>query len=50
MELQSAFWRKQFGELTAQAQEVRALSAKVTTDAAEQINSQMARGANRAAH
>jgi hypothetical protein len=42
MELQAAFWRKQFGE-------VRALPTKVTTDAAEQINSQMAHGANRAA-
>jgi hypothetical protein len=49
MELQAAFWRKQFGVLTAQAEEVRALSMKVTTDAAEQINSQMAHGANRAA-
>ena len=42
MELQAAFWRKQFGVLTAQAEEVRALSTKVTTDAAEQIKSQMA--------
>ena len=49
MELQAAFWRKQFGVLTAQAEEVRALSTKVTTDAAEQINSQLARGANRVA-
>ena len=45
VELQSAFWRKQFGVLTAQAEEVRALSTKVTADAAEQIKSQMARGA-----
>jgi len=35
--------------LTAQAEEVRALSTKVTTDAAEQIKSQMTQGANRAA-
>jgi phasin len=49
VELQAAFWRKQFGVLTAQAEEVRALSTKVATDAAEQINSQMARGANLAA-
>jgi phasin len=49
MGLQAAFWRKQFGVLTAQAEEVRALSTKVTTDAAEQIKSQMAQGANRAA-
>ena len=44
VELQSAFWRKQFGVLTAQAEEVRALSTKVTADAAEPIKSQMARG------
>ena len=37
VELQSAFWRKQFGVLTAQAEEVHALSTKVTADAAEQI-------------
>ncbi len=46
VELQSAFWRKQFGVLTAQAEEVRALSAKVTADAAKPIKSQMARGAD----
>lgn len=46
VELQSAFWRKQFGVLTAQAEEVRALSTKVTADAAEPIRSQMARGAD----
>ena len=44
VELQSAFWRKQFGVLTAQAEEVRTLSTKVTADAAEPIKSQMARG------
>ena len=49
VELQSAFWRKQFGVLTAQAEEVRSLSMKVTTDAADQINAQMAGGANRPA-
>jgi hypothetical protein len=49
VELQAAFWRKQFGVLTAQAEEVRSLSMKVTTDAADQINSQMAGGANRPA-
>jgi len=47
VELQSAFWRKQFAVLTAQAEEVHALSAKVTADAAEQIKSQMARAAAR---
>ena len=43
VELQSASWRKQFGVLTAQAEEVRALSAKVTADASEPIQSHMAR-------
>jgi phasin len=46
VELQTAFWRKQFGVLTAQAEEVRALSTKVAADAAEPIKSQMARGGN----
>ncbi len=50
VELQSAFWRKQFGVLTAQAEEVRALSTKVTADTAEPIRSQMARGAPGAKH
>ena len=30
VEVQTAFWRKQFGALTAQAEEVRELSSKVT--------------------
>ena len=47
VELQSAFWRKQFGVLTAQAEEVRSMSMKVTADAADQINLQMAGGVNR---
>jgi phasin len=50
VELQSAFWRKQFGALTAQAEEVHALSAKVAADAAEPIRSQMARGAAGVTH
>jgi phasin len=48
--LQAAFWREQFGILTAQAEEVRALSTKVTADAAEPIKSQTARGVDRRAH
>jgi hypothetical protein len=32
--LQAAFWRERFSVLTAQAEEVRALSTKVTADAA----------------
>ena len=45
VELQTAFWRKQFGTLTAQAEEVRELSTKVTADATEPIKAQMARSA-----
>lgn len=37
LELQAAYWRKQFGVLMAQAEELRALSTKMTTDAAEPI-------------
>ena len=33
VELQAAYWRKQFSALTAQAEEVRALSTKVVADA-----------------
>ena len=50
VELQSAFWRKQFGVLTAQADEVRALSTKVTAAAAEPIKSQMERAVDGRAH
>ena len=45
VELQSDFWRKQFGVLTAQAEEVRTLSIKVTAAAGEPIESQMKRAA-----
>jgi phasin len=37
VELQGAYWRKQFDVLAAQAEEVRELSTKVTADAAEAI-------------
>jgi len=37
VELQAAYWRKQFGVLTDQAEEVRALSTKVTADASAPI-------------
>ena len=43
VELQSAFWRKQFGVLTAQAEEVHALSTKVTADMAEPIKARATR-------
>jgi phasin len=46
VELQTAFWRKQFEILTAQAGEVRALSTKVTADATEPIKAHVARGAD----
>ena len=46
VELQTAFWRKQFGALTAQAEEVRELSSKVTEDTTKPIKAQMARGGN----
>jgi phasin len=36
-ELQAAYWRKQFGALAAQAEEVRALSTRVTADTTEPI-------------
>jgi hypothetical protein len=42
MELQAAFWRKQFGVLTAQAEEVRTLSTKVTADASEPLKAHLA--------
>ena len=44
VELQAVFWRKQFGALTAQAEEVRALSTKVTADAAEPIKEHVTNG------
>jgi phasin len=43
VQLQADFWRKQFDVLTAQAEEVRALSIKVSTAAAEPIKLQMER-------
>ena len=44
VEVQTAFWRKQFGTMTAQAEEVRELSTKVTADTAEAIKAHMANG------
>ena len=46
VELQAAFWRKQLGVLTAQAEEVRELSTKMTADVSQPIKSQMARSVN----
>ncbi|MGH6748584.1 MAG: phasin family protein [Methyloceanibacter sp.] len=42
VKLQAAAFQKQFRQLTAQAEEVRALSTKVTADAAEPLQAQMA--------
>jgi hypothetical protein len=36
MELQAAYWRKQFRNLSVQAEEVRALSPKLTANVAAQ--------------
>jgi len=44
VELQAAFWQKQFGALTAQAEEIRALSTKVTAAAAEPIKAHVTNG------
>jgi phasin len=50
VELQAGFWHKQFSELTAQAEEVRALSTKATAAAAAPIKSQMERTVEGRAH
>jgi hypothetical protein len=42
VELQAAYWRKQIGTLTAQAEEVRELSTKVTADTAEALKAHIA--------
>jgi hypothetical protein len=44
MELQAAYWRKQFGDLKTHAEEVRALSTKSTAKVAEQFTVQVRRG------
>jgi len=41
IELQAAYWRKQFGELRMQAGEVRTLLERVTDSAAEPIKAQV---------
>jgi hypothetical protein len=45
MELQGAYWRKQFGALAAQAEEVRALSTEMAAAASEPLKEQVKRGA-----
>ena len=44
VELQAAYWRKQFSALTAQAEEVPALSTKVVAAAGEPLKEQVKRG------
>src|SRR5262245_9032690 len=41
IELQAAYWRKQFGELRMQAQEVRTLLERITDSVAEPIKAQV---------
>jgi hypothetical protein len=43
MQLQAAYWRKQPGELAAQAGEMRTLSTKVIADVAAPIKAQVTR-------
>ena len=43
MELRAIYWHKQISALAAQAEEVRALSAKVAADMAAPINSHVSR-------
>ena len=50
IELQATYWRKQFGVLANQAEEVRTLSTQVAADAAKPIKSQMARGMDGRTH
>ena len=41
IEMQAAYWRKQFGELRMQAEEVRVLLEKVTDSVTEPIKAQV---------
>ena len=49
MELQATYWRKQLGELSSQAGEMRTLSTKVTADLATPIKAQAMRAGGLAA-
>jgi phasin len=46
VEVQAAYWRNWLGTFTAQAEELRALSTKVTADTAEPIKAHVTRGMN----
>ena len=43
VELQTSYWRNQFGTLSAQAEELRVLSTKVAADTVEPIKTQVTR-------
>jgi phasin len=49
VELQAAYWRKQFSALTAQAEEVPALSTKVVADAGEPLKGHLMNSMDEAA-
>ena len=42
--LQAAFWRKQFGNFSAQAEELRTLSTKVAASVTEPMKAQVTLG------
>ena len=44
VQVQAAHWQKRVSALTAQAEEVRALSTKVAADTAEPLKEQVKRG------
>jgi hypothetical protein len=44
VELRAIYWRKQLSSLTAQAEEVRELSAKLAADMAAPIKAHVSRG------
>jgi phasin len=46
VQVQAAYWRKWRGTFTAQAEELRALSTKVTADTTEPIKAHVTRGMN----
>src|SRR5581483_1162786 len=46
VELQTSYWQKQVGALSAQAEELTALSTKIAADTVEPIKAQIGRGLN----
>jgi hypothetical protein len=41
VELQAAYWRKQFGDVSAQAEQMRVLSIKVSAEVAQPVKAQL---------